>query len=193
MKLDVDQKIICKIADNLIQNILDAIDKDDWFVEDYRNSASGMNGVNSIPIFHSKDCADRSDALLTVKKGKLFGKYYPLVKPILNELKKYYYFNYHASFLARLNPRQTITSHVDIGDFLLKCNRIHVPLKTNPKVIYLINGEKYYWKRGFIYEFDNTLWHGVYNKSDEDRIHLILNLYNLSEKELKNLTIIEDY
>jgi hypothetical protein len=187
MKLDVDQKIVCSIEDHLIENILNAIDENDWHLDDYRNFADNMQDVNSIPIFHSSQCGISPDALLTVKKRKLFDKFYPLILPILDELKKYYDYNFHTSFMARLNPKGNIGIHEDCGDFLMRAHRIHVPLKTNENVIYYIDGKNYYWKRGFIYEFDNSLNHGVMNNSDQERIHLVLNLYKLSEDELKIL------
>jgi aspartyl/asparaginyl beta-hydroxylase (cupin superfamily) len=48
----------------------------------------------------------------------------------------------------------------------------------------MIDKNMYYWERGKIYEFDNTRLHGVYNNSNEYRIHLVINLYNLSDEQL---------
>jgi hypothetical protein len=185
MKLDIDQKIICSIEASLLEKIVANIDDNDWYVDDYRNSACNMQDVNSIPIFHSAKCAISSNALFTVEKRKLFDKFYPLILPILDKLKNYYDYNFHASFMAKLNPRKCIGLHKDCGDFLMRAHRIHVPLKTNENVMYCIDGKKYHWKSGFIYEFDNSLMHGVINNSDLERIHLILNLYKLTEDELK--------
>ena len=187
MELSVDQKIVCKIEQTIIDNILKNITKEDWFIDNYRNNAGGMHDTNSIPIFHSVRCGDDPNALMTVEKRPLFDKFYPLILPILNILKKYYNYNYHASFLARLNPRGTITKHSDSGAFLERCHRVHVPLKTNKDVTYWIDGKPYYWEVGNVYEFNNLLEHKVINNSDQERIHLILNLYNLSEDELSIL------
>lgn len=185
MKLSVDQKIVCEIDSKLIDNIFNNIIENDWNIDDYRNKAENMLDVNSIPIFHSKLCGISQNALLTVEKKPLFDKYYPLIKPILDILKKYYNFNYHTSFLAKLKSNGKIGIHSDSGKFLIDCHRIHVPIKTNEKVVYWINNKEYYWEKGFIYEFDNTLPHGVFNNSDEERIHLIINLYNLNSKDLE--------
>jgi hypothetical protein len=190
MKLDVDQRSISFIEESLLDNILNNIEEDDWYIDDYRCEDPAMTAVNSIPIFHSASCTTCSDALLTVEKRKLFNKFYPLIEPILNELKVYYDYNFHASFLARLNPRRRIELHVDSGDFLMRGHRVHVPIKTNEDVKYVICNNEYYWEKGKIYEFDNSLVHGVINNSDEDRIHLVLNLYKLPEDELSRLNTI---
>jgi hypothetical protein len=184
MKLPVDQKIVCGIDNILIDNILKNITEEDWYIDDYRNSAGNMSDTNSIPIFHSARCGISTNALFTVEKRPLFEKFYPLILPILNKLKNYYDYNYHASFLTRLNPNGTINRHFDCGYFLEVCHRIHVPIKTNENVTYWINGNPYYWEVGNVYEFNNLLPHQVINNSDQERIHLILNLYNLSEDEL---------
>jgi len=187
MELSVDQKLVCEIDREIIDSILKNITEEDWFIDDYRNSAGSMQDTNSIPIFHSVRCGDSHNALLTVEKRPLFEKFYPLILPILNKLKSYYVYNYHASFISRLNPHSTITKHADSGYFLEKCNRIHVPLKTNKNVTYWIDDKPYYWQVGNIYEFNNLLEHEVINSSDSERIHLVLNLYNLSKDELSIL------
>jgi hypothetical protein len=187
MELPVDQKIVCEIDKSIIDNILKNIKEEDWFVDDYRNRASCMQDTNSILIFHSVRCGDSPNALLTVEKRPLFARFYPLILPVLDKLKNYCDYNYHASFITRLNPRGTINKHADRGYFLEKCHRIHVPLKTNKGVTYWIDGKQYYWEVGNVYEFNNLLEHEVINNSDQERIHLILNLYNLSEDELSIL------
>ena len=187
MKLLEDQKIVCKIDGEIIDNILKNIKEEEWFIDDYRNLAGNMQDTNSIPIFHSVRCGTSPNALLTVERRVLFEKFYPLITPILNELKKYYEYNYHASFISRVNPHGIIGQHADRGSFLERCHRIHVPLKTNENVIYWIDGKSYYWEVGNVYEFNNLLQHAVINNSDQERIHLVLNLYNLPEDELSLL------
>jgi len=184
MKLPVDQKLICKIDKKIINDILKNIEESDWHIDDYRNKI--FPDVNSIPIFHTTTCGD-TPPLSTIGKKPLFEKFYPLIFPILDELKNHYNYNYHASVIAKLRPHGTIHPHEDRGDFLTRCHRVHVPLQTNEKVVYWIAGEHYYWEVGNIYEFDNTLVHGVFNGGNQERIHLILNLYNLPEEELATL------
>ncbi len=187
MKLDVDHKEICNIDLNIINNILNNIVEEDWFVDDYRKSVDGMGDTANIPIFHSKKCGSSPKALWSVEKRPLFNKYYPLIFPILELFKNYYDYNFHTSFLTRLNPGGTVEIHPDKGEFLERCHRIHIPIQTNNNVFYCIEEKEYNWKKGKSYEFDNTRLHGVFNRSMEYRIHLILNLYKLNDCELKRL------
>ena len=89
---------------------------------------------------------------------------------MLDVLKKYYTFNYYTAFLTRVNPKSIVTLHKDSGSFLLRCHRIHLPIQTNSKVYYHIEGYNYSWYKNCLYEFDNSLLHGVDNQSDEHRI-----------------------
>ena len=185
MKLEVDQKKVCSIEKYYLDNILNQIKEDDWLIDDYRNKVDNMEHVNSIPIHHSPKCGYDPNSIYSVEKRVLYKKYYPLIKPILEQLKKYYTYNFHASFIAKLKSFSEIGIHRDMGDFVMKGHRVYVPLQTNKNVKYWIEGKEYNWERGYAYEFDNSLAHGVLNESDQPRIHLVLNLYNLSEDELK--------
>ena len=184
MYLDVNLKEVCDIDLDVIDNILNNIEENDWYVDDYRKHANNMSETASIPIFHSEECGTNPKSLWTIERRPLFNKYYPLIEPILNQLKTYYDYNYHASFISKVNPYGTIGIHQDFGEFLERCHRIHIPLKTNENVFYYIDGEEYVWMKGKCYEFNNMLPHGVFNRSNEDRIHLVLNLYKLKDFEL---------
>jgi aspartyl/asparaginyl beta-hydroxylase (cupin superfamily) len=129
---------------------------------------------------HTKLCVSGANDLFAIediKPEKLYEKYQDLLNLTLNELKKHYEFSKYSAFLARLKPNGVVGMHVDSGSFLTLCHRIHIPLKTNPAVSYVIDDKEYYWEPGNIYEFDNTRMHGVINRSDKYRIHLVINLY----------------
>lgn len=188
MKLDVDQKIIGEMPMDLINNLLNSIDEKDWYAGDYRQRVGNMSDCNSIPIYHTPLCASgRCDMepIRSIRKEKMYNKFFPLVEPILEELRKYYEFRQYSCFMARLHPGGIIGEHIDRGSFLELCHRVHVPLKSNSKIRYVIDGKSYYWEPGKIYEFNNTKMHGVYNESDEHRIHLVVNLYNLTDEQLE--------
>jgi len=182
MRMDVDHRVVGQIPMTLIYDMLDAISPEDWFASDYRQAVGNMDNCNSIPIHHTPLCAVADcdgKAIKSIRKEKMYDKFYPLLEPILDELRKHYKFNQYAAFMARLHPGGVIGEHRDRGSFLETCHRVHVPLKSNPKVRYVIDGQSYYWEPGNIYEFDNTRVHGVYNDSEEFRIHLVINLYDL--------------
>jgi len=187
MKLPVDQKKVGTVSMETILSILNSIEEEDWFVSDYRKGVGNMSDTNSIPVFHTPLCASgycNMEPIRSIRKEKLYDKFFPLISPILDTLKTIYTFRQYSLFISRLRPGGMIGFHVDRGNFLELCHRVHVPLKSNPKVEYVIDDKTYYWEPGNIYEFDNTRMHGVLNKSDDYRIHLVINLYNLSDEEL---------
>jgi hypothetical protein len=185
MKLAVPYIEVCEVPDELISGMLGAIAEEDWHVSDYRNAAGNMSGTNSIPIHHTPLCATcaTGEAIKAIRKEVLFEKFEPLLNPFLDLLRGHYDFNQYAAFIARLHPRSDVGMHSDKGEFLETCHRIHFPLQTNQHVAYCIEDQEYYWQRGKSYEFDNTRIHGVKNRSDEIRIHLVVNLYNLKGKK----------
>ena len=185
--MNVPFRVVTNISLDALDNIINNIEEPDWYSSDYRKNSFNMSGVASIPIYHTPLCVSaqcNNGAIRDIKKQLLYDKYFPLIEPILNELRKHYDFTQYAAFLARLSPYSNIGMHTDLGNFLTLCHRIHIPLVTNPNIEYIIEDKSYYWEKGSIYEFDNTLMHGVSNKSDRHRIHLVINLYNLTEQEL---------
>jgi hypothetical protein len=179
LKLNTPYFEVCDVDDALVDALVSAIDEADWSVANYRKVA--MSQTDTIPIHHTPLCYSCADerTIHSIRKEPQFEKFEPLIRPILELLRGHYTFNQYAAFIARLYPNGQIAMHPDVGVFLETCHRIHIPLQTNPRVAYCIEDQEYYWPRGKIYEFDNTRLHGVKNRSDEMRIHLVVNLYNL--------------
>ena len=78
--------------------------------------------------------------------------------------------------LAELPPGTEIAAHVDGGPLLTMVHRCHVPILTNPGVVFAIDGVDQKMRAGQVYELDNMRRHGVANHGTERRIHLICNV-----------------
>jgi hypothetical protein len=52
-------------------------------------------------------------------------------------------------------------------------HRIHVPITSNPRVRFMIDGRPYQFKVGEVYEINNQKQHSVMNKGSDDRITFI--------------------
>lgn len=74
---------------------------------------------------------------------------------------------------AKLLPHGTIEGHVDSHPSFSCAHRIHVPLLTNPEVIFLVGGKQITMDPCKGYEINNQLVHRVHNGGDEPRIHFI--------------------
>ena len=94
----------------------------------------------------------------------------------LDLLSNHYKFDNWLAILAKLEAGGSILTHRDAGKWLAECNRIHLPIQTNPDVEFLCGNTRMSMKRGVFYEINNIKRHGVCNKSTEDRVHLIIDL-----------------
>lgn len=74
---------------------------------------------------------------------------------------------------AKLLAGGKIRPHRDSHPSFHHGHRIHVPITTNPRVRFIIDGRPYRFEVGQAYELNNQLMHSVANKGSEDRITFI--------------------
>jgi hypothetical protein len=74
---------------------------------------------------------------------------------------------------ARLVAGGKISPHVDSHPSFHRGHRIHVPITTNPRVRFMIDGRPHQLEVGYAYEINNQKSHSVMNKGKEDRITFI--------------------
>ncbi|MDH3634202.1 MAG: aspartyl/asparaginyl beta-hydroxylase domain-containing protein [Gammaproteobacteria bacterium] len=106
----------------------------------------------------------------------LYSEFRRELKPIFDFIANYYDNNGYIvrALFARLQAHGRIGSHTDGMFSLLKCHRIHIPVITNDQVTFTIGGEEKVLGEGEMWEINNATLHAVDNRSDEDRIHLIV-------------------
>ena len=74
---------------------------------------------------------------------------------------------------AKLLAGGRIIPHRDSHPSFGAGHRIHVPIVTNPRVRFMIDGRPYQLEVGQAYEINNQKVHSVMNKGDADRINFI--------------------
>ena len=74
---------------------------------------------------------------------------------------------------AKLLVGGKIRPHRDSHQSFHHGHRIHVPITTNARVRFIIDGRPYRFEVGQAYELNNQLTHSVANKGTEDRINFI--------------------
>jgi hypothetical protein len=87
--------------------------------------------------------------------------------------------------LIRLQAKKNVALHVDGGDYLSTVRRFHIPIITNDKVFYNVNGDSVNMKEGECWEINNFKPHSVNNDSEKDRIHLLIDI--LPEYSFRNI------
>ena len=78
--------------------------------------------------------------------------------------------------MTRLRPRGTIYPHTDDGLYWLLRDRYHLVLKSAAGSHFKAGGEEVRMREGELWWFDPTVSHEAYNDSDEDRIHIIVDV-----------------
>lgn len=83
--------------------------------------------------------------------------------------------------LARMAPGGKVLPHRDANPAAKWPHKIHVPLLTNDKVTFFIDGVGHHIAEGEVAEVSNMAVHAVENAGDSDRIHLIFEYYDLDQ------------
>ena len=98
------------------------------------------------------------------------------LRPVVDYIAGYYRNNGFIVrlLLAKLLAGGKIPHHTDAGYSLLHCHRVHIPIITNDEVVFTVGGEELNMQVGEFWEINNGLDHAVENRSDEDRIHIII-------------------
>jgi hypothetical protein len=74
---------------------------------------------------------------------------------------------------AKLLAGGKIAPHMDTHPSFHRSHRIHVPITTNPRVRFMVDGRPHRFQVGQAYEINNQKNHSVMNKGAEDRITFI--------------------
>lgn len=74
---------------------------------------------------------------------------------------------------AKLTAGGRINPHFDSHPTFRRSHRIHVPITTNSRVRFMIDGKPYRLQPGSAYEINNQKTHSVMNSGSEDRITFI--------------------
>jgi hypothetical protein len=78
------------------------------------------------------------------------------------------------SRLMGLAAGSEVPAHIDINYYWRTHLRIHIPVITNPGVLFTCGGQTEHMAAGECWIFDSFRWHDVQNKGSEQRIHLVV-------------------
>jgi Aspartyl/Asparaginyl beta-hydroxylase len=82
---------------------------------------------------------------------------------------------------ARMAPGGEIKPHRDANAAAKWPHKIHVPLLTNDRVTFFVDGAGYHLPEGEAAEVNNMGVHAVKNDGETDRIHLIFEYYDADQ------------
>lgn len=109
-----------------------------------------------------------------------------LIEPVLQQAARPYGYARGAFprvMLARMAPGGIIQPHVDANPAAKWPHKIHVPLLTNDRVVFVVGTQGYHFPEGEAVEVNNLGPHAVRNGGTTDRIHLIFEYYDLDQPD----------
>ncbi|NUO76224.1 MAG: aspartyl beta-hydroxylase [Lysobacter sp.] len=116
----------------------------------------------------------------------LWAQWRELLEPVLAQaVRPYGYANaaFPRVMLARMAPGGVIKPHRDANPAAKWPHKVHVPLLTNERVTFFVDGVGYHLEEGEAVEVSNMAVHAVENAGDSDRIHLIFEYYDRDQPE----------
>ncbi|MFT4768596.1 MAG: hypothetical protein ACI8RN_001733 [Glaciecola sp.] len=163
------------IDSSALKSAVLALDESVWREEELRQrkySEVHYNTQSIILVF----CDHDNWPQLDVVKGSGWQRLADLALPVMHEIIERFYApggTIIRAMAARLSAGATITPHTDNHESFRRGHRIHIPITTNSKVRFMIDGRPHRLEIGKAYEINNQKRHGVINGGDEDRITFI--------------------
>jgi hypothetical protein len=161
-----------------ISNILDHINKfnSEWLINTIRQDIyEAHKYTNSFFLYESSNNWNQGDVYQTFAMTEDF-VLLDLVNPVIKNLELLYDGKVGKVLFIKLPAFKEVGEHSDVGDYLGAVRRFHVPIITNPDVDFRIDSETINMKTGEIWEINNSKLHYVNNRSDKDRVHLLIDI-----------------
>jgi hypothetical protein len=98
------------------------------------------------------------------------------VKKIYHKLERLVDGKVIRSEVINMSANSRIRTHKDRTDLLYVSRRFHIPIITNKKCTFTVERETFYLEEANLYELNNRKYHSVENDSNQNRVHLIVDV-----------------
>ena len=150
------------------------LDERAWHEEEYRQEAFDVHRETESVVLVFVNLDDWPN--LEVLKEPGWDRLADVAVPLMHEIIERFYPPGGAiirAMAAKLLAGGRITPHTDSHPSFHIGHRIHIPITTNSRVRFMIDGKPHRFELGKAYEINNQMNHGVMNKGKEDRITFI--------------------
>ncbi|HNP65597.1 MAG TPA: aspartyl/asparaginyl beta-hydroxylase domain-containing protein [Woeseiaceae bacterium] len=174
MNIDVPLRELGPVDSAALSATILSQDAQAWKEDKYRQEAFEVHHATESIVMLFVDI-DRWPSIV-VKQEPGWPRLADAALPVMNDIINRFYApggTVIRAMAAKLLAGGKITPHVDQHPSFHHGHRIHVPITTNPRVRFMIDGRPYQFKVGDAYEINNQKTHSVMNKGDEDRITFI--------------------
>ncbi len=174
MDIDVPLRELGAIDTTALSESILGLEDVVWLEDEYRQKSFYVHNLTRSIILVSVD--DNKWPERDVRHGPGWDRLGDVAMPVMEEIIKQHYptgGEVIRAVAASLTAGGNIKAHTDLHQSFHCAHRIHVPITTNPKVWFTIDGRPYQLKVGRAYEVNNQKQHSVANKGTEDRITFI--------------------
>jgi len=174
MDIDVPLRELGAIDTTALSESILGLEDVVWLEDEYRQKSFYVHNLTRSIILVSVD--DNKWPERDVRHGSGWDRLGDVAMPVMEEIIKQHYptgGEVIRAVAASLTAGGNIKAHTDLHQSFHCAHRIHVPITTNPKVWFTIDGRPYQLKVGRAYEVNNQKQHSVANKGTEDRITFI--------------------
>lgn len=174
MDIDVPLRELGAIDMAALQEAILAQDDIAWHEDEYRQKSFYVHDQTRSIILVNLDENQWPECVVHKRPG--WDRLAEVAVPVMREIISNHYpagGEVIRAVAAGLNAGGKIKAHTDLHQSFHCAHRIHVPITTNPKVWFTIDGRPYQLKVGQAYEVNNQKLHSVVNKGGEDRITFI--------------------
>lgn len=161
-----------------VSNIINIVSKynHEWLMDTSRQDTHDTHKNTYAYFIVEHDSAwkfgDRYDPKIVCQDEDLLNE----IIPIIQDLAKYVDGIAGKVTLIKLVGNHDVLPHRDYGDYLGFVRRFHVPIQTNKDVLFVIDNNEQHMGVGECWEINNSKIHFVKNSSNDDRIHLLIDI-----------------
>lgn len=162
-----------------------ALDDQAWHEEEYRQEEFDVHRETESVVLVFVNL-DRWPELEVIKEPG-WDRLVDVAVPVMHDIIDRFYpkgGTIIRAMAAKLLAGGKIKPHTDTHPSFHMGHRIHVPITTNPRVRFMIDGRPHRFELGKAYEINNQLNHSVANKGQEDRITFIFDYMPPEQIEL---------
>lgn len=161
-----------------------ALDEQAWLVDASRQKAfNAHNSTQTLKLIADSDFRHTNPTV-----HPAFATFEPYIAPLIDHIRGFYLQTLRQrrvaqqhglgyiirALLTRLPAHSEIKPHIDDGESLKRCHRIHVPVVSNADSLFTVGKLRFHMPEGEMWEINNRRVHAVDNQGSEARIHLIM-------------------
>ena len=174
MEIGVPLKELGEYDISPLKDIILALPEEAWAAHEYRQLEYEVHEHTQSIVMVFTDGADWPN--IEVKREAGWNLLAKQAVPLMHQILKDHYppgGTIIRAMAARLQAGGIIKPHHDAHPSFHYGHRIHIPIYTNPRVRFMIDGRPQTMLVGSVYEINNQKKHSVMNKGSEGRINFI--------------------